>query len=247
MNLSIFLTVLGALVAGLAGGSLYTREVSVLPEPTGTSTAMDAVIAEDYISLRPALVALASETISDAEKADLVYMREEEKLARDVYQTLYQKWNLPIFANIAQSEQTHTEAVKHLLDKYEIIDPVINDSIGVFENKELQSLFVTLTERGLKSETEALMVGAMIEELDIKDIATALTRTDNQDVRLVYENLMRGSRNHLRAFTKQLSARDMTYKPQYISMTEYDRILEMDTERGNMMGQKGGGRGWGGQ
>lgn len=49
-------------------------------------------------------------------------MREEEKLARDVYLTFGEKWGLTLFTNIAKSEQTHTDAVKTLLDRYEIKD-----------------------------------------------------------------------------------------------------------------------------
>ena len=37
--------------------------------------------------------------LSDAEAATLVFMREEEKLARDVYITLYDQWEHPVFNN----------------------------------------------------------------------------------------------------------------------------------------------------
>ena len=251
MNLTIILSSLFALIAGLAGGAAYTKQNTELsPTETLTPTAEEAmIIPEDFVSVRPALASLPTEALTDEEKQDLLYMREEEKLARDVYQTLYEKWNMPIFTNIAQSEQTHTEAVLNLINKYNLTDPVTNDAIGEFQNEELQNLYDQLTQTGLTSETEALKVGVAIEELDIKDLADAIARTDNADIALVYENLQRGSRNHLRSFNKQLVARGVTYVPTSISTDEYERITSGSTERGSesQRGQGGAGRGWGGR
>jgi hypothetical protein len=176
-------------------------------------------------------------------------MREEEKLARDVYSTLYEKWGLPIFSNIAQSEQTHTEAVRDLLEKYNQPDPVIDDTVGVFVNTDLQKLYTDLTSRGLTSVAAALQVGAQIEELDIRDLATEIAKTDNQDILFVYENLSRGSRNHLRSFISQLSSRDESYTPQYITQEEFDTIISDTQERGETNSSTDphprSGRGWG--
>jgi hypothetical protein len=111
-------------------------------------------------------------------------------------------------------------------------------------------LFQTLVERGRRSEAEALVVGAMIEELDIRDIADSIQRTDNQDISVVYENLMRGSRNHLRAFIKQLLARGEVYHPQYITAEDFNGIIspspERDGKQNKQNSQQGVGRGWGG-
>lgn len=250
MNPTIILASLFTLIVGLAGGAVYTKQNT---EPTPTNTATPAIqeatiVSEDFLSIRPAITSLPAEALTDEEKQDLLYMREEEKLARDVYQTLYEKWSMPIFANIAQSEQTHTEAVLNLINKYNLTDPVTDDTVGAFQNEDLQNLYDSLTKTGLSSETDALKVGAAIEELDIKDLTDAISRTDNGDIALVYENLQRGSRNHLRSFTKQLSTRNTTYEPQYISSTEYQSITSGDTERGNTQGGQGGTRrGWGGR
>ena len=213
----------------------------------GTATALETPLPSDFVSVRPEVTALAAEDVSAEERAGLVYMREEEKLARDVYLTLYDRWGLNIFSNIAQSEQTHTEAVRDLLVKYDVTDPVTDYTVGVFTDPTLQSLYDTLVTQGAQSEVEALKVGAAIEELDIKDIATQIALTDNADIALVYENLMRGSRNHLRSFTSQLSNRGVTYEPEYISATEYQSIVTTDRETGS--GQQrgfGGGNGTGG-
>ncbi len=173
-------------------------------------------------------------TLSDAEKEGIMYMREEEKLARDVYKTLYDKWGLQIFANIASSEQTHMEAVKLLIEKYGLEDPAENKGVGEFSNSELQKLYNDLVAEGSKSIEDALKVGAMIEEIDILDLKKHISETDKEDIKLVYENLMKGSRNHLRAFTSTLSKYGVTYEPQYLSKEEYEKIVESPMERGTV-------------
>lgn len=194
----------------------------------------------DFVSVRPAVTALPEQTISSDEQAGLIFMREEEKLARDVYSVLYDKWGLQIFSNIAQSEQTHTEAVRTILSKYNIIDPVTNDAVGVFANSDLQTLYNDLTTKGSLSIEDALTVGAIIEDLDIADLQKQITQTDNEDIKLVYENLLRGSRNHLRSFVSQLTSRGATYAPQYITQSEFDAIITSSQETASS-----GGRGWG--
>lgn len=248
MNTTIIFASLLVLLTGLAGGITYTKSNNENSSPRLTEeTARETVVPEDYVSVRPALASLPAESLSEVEKTDLIYMREEEKLARDVYQTLYENWGVQIFANIAQSEQTHTETVRDLLEKYNVTDPVTDDSVGVFQNKDLQSLYNSLTSQGTISEVEAFRVGALIEELDIKDLQEAIDRTDNADIKFAYENLIRASRNHLRSFTKQLTAREETYTPQYISAEEYVGITATDTERGSKNSGSGGQRrGWGG-
>ncbi len=182
--------------------------------------------------------AMTSDTLSSEEKADLIFTREEEKLARDVYRALYNQWKLPIFQNISQSETTHMATVGALLEKYGLPDPVATDTPGTFQNQELQALYISLTKQGVLSLEQALLVGATIEDLDIRDINTALGRTQKTDIQNVYENLTRGSRNHLRAFNRQLEQKTgTTYAAQYISAEELTAILNTPQETGNGMGR----------
>ena len=174
---------------------------------------------------------LPLESLSDSEIESLLLMREEEKLARDAYLALYEKWNMLIFNNIAQSEQQHTDIIKLLLDKYELDDPFV-DEFGVFTNEDLSALYEELVTFGSQSKIDALTVGMTIEDLDIYDLDEALKIIDNIDIQTVYENLMKGSRNHLRSFYKQLTAQGGSYEPQYISLEEYEAILASDMERG---------------
>ena len=218
--------------------------ISIVAFVFGTSTrdsqTLSVPLPSDFVSSRPEVDALPSQTIDEKEHAALLYMREEEKLARDVYTTLYSVWKLPVFSNIAQSEETHTEAVRDLLVKYHIVDPVTDDAVGVFVDPIIAKLYTDLTTKGKISITEALTVGAIIEDLDISDLESRIAETDNQDIQLVYQNLMRGSRNHMRSFVSQLESRGGTYTPQYISAAEYNSIISTPRETGN-----GAGRGWG--
>ncbi len=162
----------------------------------------------------------------------LVYMREEEKLARDVYQTLGDQWGTQIFTNIAASEQTHTDSVRSMLERYDIPDPVADDTVGAFTSPELATLYTSLVAEGATSELAALRVGATIEDLDIHDLDKARAVTTHDDILTLYANLQKGSRNHLRSFSKTLNARGFEYEPQYISPDAYSAILSAPQERG---------------
>ncbi len=143
--------------------------------------------------------------LSQAEIEGLTYMREEEKLARDVYRALNEKWDLRIFQNIAASEQKHMEAVKTLLDRYNITDPVEGNSPGVFDNVQLQGLYDDLMKQGSISVIEALKVGVTIEQTDIDDLEQEIDNATHNDIVRVYGNLLKGSQNHLAAFEANLA------------------------------------------
>ncbi|HQP30072.1 MAG TPA: DUF2202 domain-containing protein [Deltaproteobacteria bacterium] len=148
---------------------------------------------------------LQAATLSTAATDDLVFMREEEKLARDVYLTLYDKWNMRIFKNISASEQHHMDALKVLLDRYGIADQVAGNGVGQFKNQDLQALYDDLVAQGLVSLIDAMNVGVTIEETDIEDLKTALAVGGlPADVKRVYGNLLNASYSHLDAFNYQL-------------------------------------------
>ena len=167
-------------------------------------------------------------------------MREEEKLARDVYLMLWEKRGNQTFKNISQSEQTHTDAVKELLAIYGIEDPVKDNSIGVFTSKEMGNLYEQLIAKWSESAMSALIVWATIEDLDIKDLNELLKDTTNENIIAVYENLNKWSRNHMRAFVKNISRNNETYTPQYISIDEFNTIIwaSQETSMGRGRNQK---------
>ncbi len=182
-------------------------------------------------SLQAQIAALPKGSLTADEQSGLIWMREEEKLARDVYTALYDKWKTPVFANIAAAEQTHTDAVKALLDRYGIADPAAGKAAGIFINPDIQALYTTLVSQGNTSLVAALTVGAGVEDLDIADLQARATTTP--DIALVYANLEKGSRNHLRAFTNQPRANGATYAPTHISQAAYDAIVSTNVERGS--------------
>jgi len=143
--------------------------------------------------------------LTDDETHWLTYMREEEKVARDVYLSLNVTWNLRIFKNIAASEQTHMDAIKKLLDTYSIPDPAAGNGIGEFSNPELQKLYNELIQQGSISKVEALRGGIIIEETDIDDLNEGIATTQHNDIKTVYSNLLQGSLNHLNTFESTLA------------------------------------------
>lgn len=177
---------------------------------------------------------LPKEDLNAGEMASLSFIREEEKLARDIYLALFNLWGKNVFTNISNSESTHMGAVLVLLDKYDLEDPAAGLDFGVFVNTELQSLYDELLAHGQVSLVQALEVGAMVEEVDILDIQTALDDfVDNQDISLVYDNLMKGSRNHLRSFVRNLAQEGIVYQPRYLDQSTYDTIINSPMENGN--------------
>ncbi len=185
-----------------------------------------------------ALNPAAASQLTAAEAAALRYMREEEKLAHDVYLALYEKWGTPIFKNISNSEQTHTDAIKTLLARYGVADPAAGKAAGVFTDLKLQDLYNQLVEQGRQSLADALRVGAAIEEIDILDLQERIAQTGQADIRLVYDNLTKGSRNHLRSFVATLKTQTgATYQPQYLSQEAYQAIVGSTIERGRSGGR----------
>ena len=166
-----------------------------------------------------------SQPISDAELIALNKMGEEEFLARDVYIALYDKWEIKSFSKISQSEQRHADKILDLTNAYSI-ENFSDHEIGIFHDEELQKLYTDLVAKGVVSEVEALRVGAMIEDLDIYDLENFLKDVENTDIKKVFDNLNRGSRNHMKAFISELEKRGATYTPIYI--TE-ERFLEVST------------------
>lgn len=163
-------------------------------------------------------------TPSAAETQSLGFMHEEEKLARDVYQTLYAQWQQPVFSNIARSEQVHMDRVRCFLDSYGL--PVVaSDTPNQFNTPELQTLYDTLTARGAESLSEALRVGALIEEVDMVDLQDAIDASDIAEVKNMYGNLMSGSENHLRAFVSNLERLGETYAAQTMEADAVNEIL----------------------
>lgn len=145
-----------------------------------------------------------SQEISTQELNDMKYMVEEEKVARDVYDFLGEKWDLRVFNNIKQSEQRHIEMMQNLLEQNKVSYQLSND-YGKFYNEKFQKMYDDLVAKGKQSAKDALEVGKMIEEKDIADLKLAIEKTDDAYAKNVYTNLLEASYNHLNAFDRNLS------------------------------------------
>ena len=158
--------------------------------------------------------------------AGLQFMREEEKVAHDVYATFYELHGTQIFTNIQRAEATHTESVRQLLVTHHIEDPAEATPVGVFTSPDLQEIYDKLVAQGRPSAVEALKVGAYIEEHDIMDLDERLQQEGlPQDVADVYANLRMGSTYHLQSFVKNLESKGESYSPQLLSVEDYEAAM----------------------
>ncbi len=214
-------------------------------ETTGVTDS--AEVADSEATLTP-LELMPMGELDQAEIDALLFMREEEKLARDVYNYLGSVWGLPVFTNIARSEQVHMDAVLELITRYELTDPASADA-GVFVNSDLQSLYNQLIQQGSASLEAAFKVGGAIEEIDILDLEKRILLTDQVDIQQVFESLRLASFNHLNSFAGNLESRTgVTYVPQYLSVDAYEAVLATNLDsngNGNGQGQGAGGGGGG--
>ncbi len=242
---NLFIGIFSAVIVIAVGASAYTAlAYPGVDEPATQVTTENSGNGNGNGGNRSGMSALdlPAGELSAEETASLLYMREEEKLARDVYNALYAAWGQTTFANIAASEQAHMDEVKLLLDRYGLTDPALTPAS--FSDPGLQALYDRLLAQGLISLSDALKVGAAIEEIDILDLQTRLAQTDNADIQQVYNNLMRGSYNHLNAFVSALQAQTgEIYQPQYLSPEAYAAILASQIGNGNQGGGQKQGQG----
>ena len=220
---------------GSSGSGGPARDATSIPVDVTTvdDTGNTSIVNDD---LRDWLTALPLGTLDDAEETGILFMREEEKLARDVYLTLGEQWGMNVFTNISDSEQTHTDAMLALIERYTLLDPAASSARGVFVDPTLQGLHDMLVARGSLSLIDALLVGAEIEEIDLVDLEQFIEQVvGNPDIVLVYENLMKGSRNHLRAFVGALDNQNYRYQPQHLTLDEFNTIINSPVERGGSL------------
>ena len=198
----------------------------------------------DVVSNNLKSVLIVTPTFTTSEMDILLKAKDEEKLAQDVYTTMYTKWGSQVFSNISRAESTHLNAIITLLADNGSADATLA-TVGTFSNPATKTLYDNLISQGNLSLEEALKVGAAIEELDIRDLTLFESQTTNSNIKLVFENLIKGSRNHLRAFNRQLTILGTTYTPKYLDVTSFQAIVTASFEKGNQYkmnnGQRKGG------
>jgi hypothetical protein len=171
--------------------------------------------------------ALSSEksVLSEALANTISYMGNEERLAYDVYNRLYEEWGTKQFTNIAtKSEYKHITAVQQLVQKYKMSDdinftnidlpalgymntPIEDMQAGTYDISKIQRLYDDLVTMGSTSEVDALKVGCIVEVVDVNDLDEYITlaeQSNASDVVDVFNFLRDGSYNHYWAFDKGL-------------------------------------------
>jgi len=186
----------------------------------------------DLAALEVALNDLSMGQLSESEVEAIHYLREVEKLARDVFLALDEQWDVEGLRRVAESEDTHTEAIKALIDRYKLWDPSSVTWDGYYNNEELLALYRQFKRQGERTLVDAIEVGMMVEEISILDLREYRAETDDEDLQMVYENLLRASRNHLRVFYALLQQQGETYENKYLSQTLFDEIVSTPPEPG---------------
>lgn len=203
-------------------------------------------------------------SLDAAEEVHLLFMRAEEKLAHDVYEALGTEFpDYAIFSNIMNSETNHVETMIDKIEQFGLTDPNILDGPGEFNTANFGAYFtekytaLTAVDADPQIPTllQALLNGALIEELDMHDIiycpevivdavvditdqyGCGMDYTDEKTLIRSYGNLLDGSENHLRAFVRMIETNyfasdypeffttEGLYKAQYLSQDEVDEIL----------------------
>lgn len=178
-----------AVAIGVLGGMSMSTATATTPTPTPSPRS-------------GAYLPAPAASLTDQEKQDLAFSREEERMARDLYQTFADKYDQARpFSNIVRSEQQHYTMTGMLLQRYGLADPAAGKKAGTYANAEIQKLYDGWLAQGNKSLAEAYKVGVALEQRDIADLKELVGRTKAADIKQVYTNLLKASENHLRAYT----------------------------------------------
>jgi hypothetical protein len=140
-------------------------------------------------------------TLTDAQKQELRAQAEHEKLARDTYVAYFESTGDYRFERIAASEDQHLEAIRMLLDRYDLTDPTAGLDEGEFTSDAVEGTYQEYLAEGDDLES-ALEVAQGIEKDDIADLEKATDGLDAPDVEQVYEHQIRASEHHLAAFSR---------------------------------------------
>ena len=233
---------------------LLAASLALLTACGGGTDASSATTAPEPVTSPPATTSACPSTVTPLTQAEIdeaLFMREEEKLARDVYQDLAAYWQaqagavpvVTIMSNIVKAEQTHMNNMKNVLLCYGLPDPIsANEPSGVFLDPELAQLYTTLMTQGKTSQDAALKVGGLIEEVDIEDLQRSIEISQQAYTDQVYAALMCGSRNHLRGFAGELIKTQGKYTAQLLPQAEVDAIVNSPNETCGGTSSTGGGK-----
>ncbi|MDZ4059371.1 MAG: DUF2202 domain-containing protein, partial [Bacteroidales bacterium] len=173
-----------------------------------------------------------------ANEIEFLYaVREDEKLARDVYTYFFDKFELAPFSRIAKAEANHIAAVERLLYFYSITYPAVGP-VGEFKDGDRKAYYESLINKG-DTALEAYKATAYLEEKDVADYTLVLGSIQNPNIKMVIENLIKGSSNHLRASVRQVNALGGTYAPAFLTQEKFEEIVNSSFINGKQYNRKG--------
>lgn len=237
-------TIMGVLFMGAVSISCQKGELpnnETLPEESVQVLTVnsDGVTSFNTPVLTPTFENTAELTAEEIEF--LFAVREDEKVARDLYAHFYSKYQLKPFEMIGKAESNHISAVEKLLTFYSISFPALSEA-GIFANAERQLNYTTLAASGNTS-LEAFTTAAKLEETGIYDYMTVLQDITNPNIKLVIEHLMKASSNHLKAFLRNIDALGGSYTPSILSQEQFDNIIKSNFDNGRRLKKRGGDNG----
>lgn len=216
----------------ISGLTLFTacnqqeEELSpVADKTTEVSLQIENQDAEDLAMLEKSAL-LPTDSLTPSEIEGLMYLREEEKMAHDLYRAYFLDNNLHIFKKIALAERKHMKATRRLINFYGLTDPAIQ-AAGQFSDTTIQAMYDALLADGLVSPEDALNSAAYVEESDILDLMNELSATSNTNLIFVYSKLLNGSKRHLKGLVHILDNYGIVYQPQLLDSTLYNDIINM--------------------
>lgn len=161
-----------------------------------------------------------------AEVNDLLSTREQVKLTEDVSTVMYEKWGLQVFDAVVSDSQKQGKSLQSLISSYGLEDPYIAEQ-GNYTNENLEVLYKGLIEQGLRSQEDALLVGALLKELNVSHSWQSEHTTDDARLMRQYKRLYQDAYDHLNEFVytyQKLSGK--SYTNQYLGDSQFQYVRQ---------------------
>jgi hypothetical protein len=229
-NRAPLLVLLALLLGGCAKAPrLDGAATELLPEVASSAllpTAADDEAADGEAEATAVRPRAAGGSLSASERQTLLHLSEQEKLARDLYESLSETWRLDVFHTTSGSEDIHADALRTLLGRYKLFDPSQGLGRGEFSRVDLAERYGDLIARGRFSPVEALKAAASVEELEIEDMSRRLLDVQVPEIQSVLETVVSSDKHHLRSLVVALRKLGHAYQPTRLPRDQYDLILD---------------------
>jgi len=224
MSRSLFIGILFVVVVLIAAAGCTGQQSKAVVAPSVT------IAVPDGDATQKTFTSLPQSPLNESERADVIYLQEEEKLVHDLNAAFAaQHSGVPVFLNIANASKVYMTADNVILQRYNITNPE-KDGSGVFGNQKFQQMYNAGVNNGSLSVMNALTASALLEDLHIADLDAAIGRTDNTDVIFIYRQELTASRNNLRVLSQWIAAYGGTYAPTFISQSYYNNLVSTPAE-----------------